>query len=277
VESVLAVAAETVAEPTREPTFEDVVSKAFTPPRNPEFEVVLHAGPATEEAEVDGTLVWPANSPLEGLPELVWPTEESQEETPDLVWPAEPTVGDQGGPMAVDLVVDLPSSPPLPESPDLVWPAESINDPVDTEFMSERLSTTAQESPVLREAPDRAPASRSSAAWVIEDVPDLPPVMAASASSAAPPLPKVPDATASTEHPPLFVAPVKSAPARTQDVEVPTKATRTRAGQRKRIRRQFSRQTATTILLLGVLALAVALVLAQSAGLVHLGFLGSPA
>ncbi|HUC04435.1 MAG TPA: hypothetical protein VL961_03495, partial [Acidimicrobiales bacterium] len=77
------------------PSFEDVVSKAFSPGHNPEFEVDLTgagtAVPDQVEEEVDGTLTWPESAPVDGG--LAWPEGQGlpgageDESSSGLSWP----------------------------------------------------------------------------------------------------------------------------------------------------------------------------------------------
>ncbi len=77
-------------------------------------------------------------------------------------------------------------------------------------------------------------------------------------------------------------APAKAEPAKAEPAKAERpKPERQRAAcpkaERAKAARQFSWRMVTTVVLLGVLALAVALVLAQSAGMIHLPFFGNPA
>jgi hypothetical protein len=244
-------------EPERATTFEEVVTKAFAPARDPDFEVVLDAGPSTEvtdEADVDGTLVWPSGPPLEGLSDLVWPTEEAAEEP---IAPAR-------APMTTPA-----DQTPVDEGTELVWPEEAVTAEVDSDFMASRAFEPTTP-PIVRETSAKTPTSASAAAWTIEEIPDMAPAIPEA-------FPSAPPRAKTTAAPPAprrrAAAPVSStamAP-RTPPAE-PT----LRTVQRRRERRRITLLSMATVVMLGILAVAVALVLAQSAGLVHLGFLGSP-
>jgi hypothetical protein len=70
---------------------------------------------------------------------------------------------------------------------------------------------------------------------------------------------------------PMVVAPAPRVP----DQPAPTDVVPARAARRRRAQRRAPLQRAGAVILLGLLATAIALVLAQSAGAIHLAFLGS--
>jgi hypothetical protein len=69
----------------------------------------------------------------------------------------------------------------------------------------------------------------------------------------------------------MVVAPAPRVP----DQPAPTDVVPARAARRRRAQRRAPLQRAGAVILLGLLATAIALVLAQSAGAIHLAFLGS--
>ncbi len=82
--------------------------------------------------------------------------------------------------------------------------------------------------------------------------------------------PAVKPATVRVAEPrPVVESPVDDSPER-----APTAPRSARRRQTRPIRLRLPARSLATILLLGALAVAVALVLAQSAGAIHLGFLG---
>jgi hypothetical protein len=251
-----------VTEPEEKPSFEEVISKAFTPPRDPDFEVVLRArGSEVVETEVDGTLQWPSSAPLESVPDLVWPTETGAGASGELVWPSESEGGEPVAEMDVQFEMELPSAAPAPDEADLEWPSAQHDEPMDTEFMSERIGQPSAPSPFVRDIGSGT--ATTSAPWRIGEVPDLPPAM----PEARPVHPVPPRA----DRPPV-APPVEALPEREAVPPAPP-----RALQRRQSRRLFTLRKVATVVLLAVLALAVALVLAQSAGLIHVGIFGSPA
>jgi hypothetical protein len=186
---------------------------------------------------------------------------EPAELDPEPVEVAELASEDVGGtgPAHFDATGDLvwPGEAPLDEIPSLSWPTSSTADRAATmgEF---RLP----EAPVLTESE-------------AEPLPDLWPV---------PLVATLPDSGAGTltepavrrvETPPFapWVPPVATTE--------PSAATQSRVHRRQQRRerglRRFPLKAVATVVLLGLLATAVALVLAQSAGIIHLAWLGSTA
>lgn len=73
------------------------------------------------------------------------------------------------------------------------------------------------------------------------------------------------------------MTPPPAAPAAARKAPAARSVRRKKAKTKAKSRRAFPLQAAATIVLLAVLATAVALILAQSAGVIHLGFLGGAA
>jgi hypothetical protein len=175
----------------------------------------------------------------------------------------EPVEGGGTGPEEFEATGDLvwPSEAPLGEIPSLSWPTSSAAD---------RAGTTGEFR--LPEAPVRTETES-------EPLPDLwpGPLVATLADSGGgtltePAILRV-EAPPSTPTPTPWVPPVAATE--------PSAATQSRAQRRQQRRerglRRFPLKAVATVVLLGLLATAVALVLAQSAGIIHLAWLGSTA
>ncbi|HEX3795740.1 MAG TPA: hypothetical protein VHV57_14710 [Acidimicrobiales bacterium] len=172
----------------------------------------------------------------------------------DLDWsPVEPHKSEQGGAMDAGIppaddqdstvagTLVWPDRSTLTAVPDLAWPSDT---PPREEPADPALSWDAESTP--------KPKVR-----VLESTPEPVPVMRAA-------------------EPKVVIRPVEGAP----DRPAPVTARATRAARRTRMhtnqstRRKSPAQLAFTISLLGAIAVSVSLILAQSAGAVHLSFLG---
>jgi hypothetical protein len=255
-----------------------------------------HAFPMTDTepppAPVEDANLWTETEPPEGLDTVLWPEDETVPSDPPTVPSAEPARESpvSGGNGVVDMGSgDLdsglvwPNKSPLDDVPDLVWPDEDEQaTPSATAFPPKEGGSTA-----MRD---------SSAPWVIEDVPGLPTLPAAevprvdaerqasSASPAPPPVEAAPPAVVEQpkvvrlayEEPVQPRQPVQIPPYEPLPVERASKReAQPRAERRARERSGGSTKVIVTVVLLAALATAVALVLAESAGAIHLSILGT--
>jgi hypothetical protein len=258
-------------------------------------------------------LMWPGEAPLEELPSLSWPSsmsETSPRESAiaEFVLPDEPIATDPTtsnaflssallspaptpAPAPTPVSAPVPAAPPPPIVDEVVEPLATDGPVVDVLALvddvlaeptvmvePEVVAPPTQVQPVVAQPVVEQPAVVAQPV-VEQPVVEQPVVVesfVAQAEVAAPPLP------------PLVIPPKEGAPVaprrselrserrlrETARVEKP-KVEKPKV-ERSKVARQFSWGLATTVVLLGVLALAVALVLAQSAGIIHLPFFGNP-
>jgi hypothetical protein len=267
----LAQALDLEPEPPLEATFEDVVSQHLAPRRPAPAEPV-----ASEEPQLTSGLVWPQEStlgPVVERPTLSWPAGAGEADadppTHEFRLPAVPgrAPGAMDGAMA-------PMKTDLTFNDDLAVADLVTEDAVDALL-----------------APPSAPAPTAA-----NRVPSATPTTAKTATTPAVREPALPTP------PPIFIPPREGAP---DPVLAPTRAERRRTERRSRVRpepapreprpqpvrepavrepkparaprpRSALVRAASTVVLLAAAALAVSLVLAQSAGWIHLPYLGLP-
>jgi hypothetical protein len=265
--------------PPTAPRLDDIVPEGFLLPAN---------GTSTEPSAPEiAPLVWPRDAPLDDLPNLSWPgamTQPSADEATvgEFVLPEGPIVSDPTlfSPAISSTLVD-PAPVPAPSAAAEPAPlADPVVEPVVTE--GPVVDVLALVDDVLAGPDVIAPPE------VVAQPVTMPPVVVEPEVS-APPVPPIviPPKEGSPEAP----TPPSRSDRRAErsqrarpKVELPKverpvarpKVERTKV-ERPKAARRFSWGLAATVVLLGVLALAVALVLAQSAGIIHLPFFGSPA
>jgi hypothetical protein len=203
---------------------------------------------------------------------------------PDLSWrpTLEPHALERGGvmdagmapaPTIEDLVAGKlvwPNRSNLGAVPDLAWPSDTTREnPKESVPADSDLSWSADATPKPR-------------VRVIESTPEPVPMTPVAPSAPTPPEPEMPEPAMpepamKAADPKVVIRPVEGAPERPGAVTARASRAARRSTMQKnhqQPRRKSSAQVAFAISLLGVLAVSIALVLAQSAGAVHLGFLG---
>ena len=275
--------------------FEDVVSRILAPPpiRTPDesergtpltqvtpVEAVVPgdgiavASPAAGD-DVSSKLVWPGDDVSS---KLVWPSDDPLRELSDLSWPTSMGQNGDDDPVPEDFV--LPEIPVLRSAAYFTESAEefpSVADraTVDQEQLEEPMELLDPEpipEPVEFLAPVEFPAPEQ-----LQEPVDLPVTVAHLASIDVstsvqfrePADLLIPERAPQPVSPAIVILPIEGS----SDVAKPVPA---RAARRRKSRRAPILRAATAIVLLACLAAAVALVLAQSAGAIHLNFLGPP-
>jgi hypothetical protein len=225
-----------------------------------------------EDGDVEGTLVWPNHSPLNSLPNLTWPEdgidrdalsrvdldfagESAAPERPPFDAVAEAAaIAARAEAAAEAAEKSSPSSSGLPPASE--WSAKATEVPEDD---IHRAFETA----------DDLIASEFS--WSMKEVDRSEPLTWAGEEErrGPPPGPRTGPPTAAV--PAVRVPPVEG----NAEPAVPRADRRRQSKPKGSWRRFFGGTSMLTVGLLGALATAVALVLAQSAGAIHFGFLGS--
>ena len=241
-----------VPAPAPAPVPAPVVPQAPLPPPNPKPTWEELSRPVTQmrrNALLDPT-VTTASGPIENEEEdeeevagaLVWPEDEPLKEFGDLAWPSSMDKGELNDSVDIEFVME---------------PERQLLPPI---FASE-VGEVGPEHLELPEWSVREPMESS-----LEISREQPPVVSSH--------PVVPASR------PLNLPPVEGAselPAFTLPTPLPAATPRIpRAARRRRNRRKFPARAAVAVVLLAAFATAVVLVLFQSAGIIHLGFLGTP-
>ncbi len=243
-------------------------------------------------APVEDADLWTESEDPEGLDTVLWPEPAPVSDEPPSVTRAEATLESPAPAADMESGLVWPSNSPLEDVPNLVWPADG--------------------EPASSSTPDSPPSdggntvgSESSAPWVIEDVPGLPPLPQTvfprvdPVRETPPPVEQQPKVvrvayedpvrpgSPSVEQQPKVVRVAYEDPVRpAHPVQIPPyeplpaersskKKAQPRAERRTRERSGVSTKLIVTVVLLAALATAVALVLAESAGAIHLSFLGT--
>jgi hypothetical protein len=288
-----------VAQSDADPQFEDVVSRILAPPpvrahvpeptvesdsgpeNDPKVEPVAAPGvetvadpvamnietkdPAGVDDDVSSELVWPSDAPLQELSDLAWPVSMSQDAAvgstvEDFVIPEAPPRQPVARPTEPLAVTPGPGTRKVADWAAFVGPSEPVEQAtyVEPAELTERpvtpvLTPLAASPAVAPQAPVKAP------------VPDKVP------APTAPPAPTTPT---------IVIMPLEGSTSVARKIPLPgqvatdSKPVGARADRRKRSRRFPLLRVVATVVLLALLATAVALVLAQSAGAIHFGFLG---
>jgi hypothetical protein len=218
------------------PSFEEVVSLHLAPP--------VAERPKIERPKVvtvteKGGLVWP------GADEL----REPMSEVPSLTWPGEPAASN-----AASTEFVLPEVPP------------------------EAVSSFVATLPLVKEPHDEPVRAEVQSMAVIEEAE----ILVEPETVVAPDVQPAPQLRLQTPPPPIVIAPTEgssdeqSPPVKRVERRQRTPRTRPAWSVRQWVGNRSLLRVATTLVLLVALALAVSLVLAQSAGMISLPFLGSP-
>jgi hypothetical protein len=264
VESVIEPTIEAVLEPDPAPvaTYEDVISKLLDTPGEKTTKKL--SGPAPESApdehDVSSELTWPSEAPLQDVAPLSWPV--SQEPSPDSTGSPDEFI--------------LPDIPPADGPPP--GPSESAS-ALGLGLGSGSVSVS-QVAPAAPEPSDTFEWSRAASAPNANLVTRTQPIARAEAVTiadrveiAAPARTAPPAPTVRPAEPPVVTKPLEGAAPRPAPAVVPPRAAR----RKQKAKPRFSARMVTAIVLLALLAAAVALVLAQSAGAIHLTILGPAA
>jgi hypothetical protein len=244
-----------------EPRVDEVMAHAVAPSGVEPTEAEKH-----ESEEVAVSLIWPEDTPLKDFADLSWPVQSGD--------------GERGAPTDIDVVLD-----PLPPSLPPVFAGQVDADDADAPTWAE-WDNPPGPSDVRSQVvppPTTVPPARPPAVRIITPEPEPEaPAPVAERPRVAPPAPSAtPEAPGSS---PLLIHPVEGASlspprppvAAPRAASVATPEATPRALRRRRARRKVPAKAVATVALLALLATAVILVLAQSAGAIHLGFLGTP-
>jgi hypothetical protein len=278
-----------VSEPEPEPEPETVVvAKAEA---EPEPEPQVEVEPELPEQRLDDVAAQAVASPRiepteAGTPEseevavsLIWPEDTPLKEFADLSWPIQSEDGERGAPTDIDVVLE-----PLPPSLPPVFAGQVSTDDTEAPSWAEWDNPPAP-SDIRATPPTVTPQARPPAVRVIPPEPEVRPKPEEPAAESPRVAPRQPEAPAGAGgSAPLLIHPVEGSPLPAQRISgtAPGGASTRkpdstpRALRRKRTRRKVPAKLVVTVTLLALLATAVVLVLAQSAGAIHLGFLGTP-
>ena len=175
----------------------------------------------------------------------------------------------------LNLDLQLELEPDLPEVEPTIADVlvQSVEGAEDEDIEDVAISLIWPEDTPLEEFPDLAwPTATEETEEVVEILPETkaPPIVIVAAPPEAPVAPVVP------VEPPELVAPPVSSAFPLEPIAAAEPARTPRSARRRRTRRVHPLKVLATVTLLLVLAGSVALVLAQSAGLIHLSWLGLP-
>jgi len=275
--------AELVVEPVAELVIE---SEPVVEPEPVAVAVVVE-----EEQEETTTHIWGDDADQDGLDTVLWPNATEPRlkgprpdlmhtQSEDRAWTVEDpsfasAIDADSGKIQVDDDVDSnlewPSDEPLDSIPKLEWPSGG-----------DRRKQTDE---VEIDAPAAALASGRGTAWVIEEIEDLPPAVPTAmiplAEAIVEPTPErtytpsapMPERTTSAAD--LLATEFSKTPVAVETPAASAPTVQPRTERRKQARAEFSWKTAGTAAMLALLAAAVAIVLADSAGAIHFSFLGS--